>query len=84
MSQTSDTLKACMYLIEKYKGKPLHGNAKGRHKNCVRSDRKWKRATDKEVIKMNAMRRKGHTLREIATALNISEYQVSLKSKKAS
>jgi DNA invertase Pin-like site-specific DNA recombinase len=72
-----------MYLIVNYKGKPLHGNTKGRQKNCVRSGKKWKRATDRDVIKMNAMRRKGHTLREIATALNISEYQVSVKSRKS-
>ena len=73
-----------MYLIEKYKGKPLHGNVKGRQKNCARSGRKMVRATDKQVIKMNAMRPKGFTLREIADALNISEYQVSKKSKRSS
>ena len=81
MSQIRDTLSACMYLIEKYKNKPLHGNTKGRQKNCVRSGKKWKRATDKEIIKIRAMRRKGHTLREIAETLGLSEGQVSNKTR---
>jgi hypothetical protein len=82
MSNISETLKACMYLLESYNGKPLQGNTKGKHRNHAGVQRKQRIATAEEVKKMKAMRRAGKTLRQIATALDVSEYQVSVRTEK--
>ena len=83
MSQINDTLKACLYLIEKHALTPSFGSTRGKPKVGARSGMTCHRATKAEIIKIKAMRRKGHTLREIATAHNNSEYQVSTKSKRS-
>lgn len=83
MNNISETLNACNYLLDKYKNTPLAGNGKGVFRNHAGYQKKGRKATKEEAKKITALRRKGRTLRQIATQFNISEYQISKLTKSA-
>jgi DNA invertase Pin-like site-specific DNA recombinase len=83
LKSISETLNDCNYLLDKYKDSPLAGNGKGVFRNHAGFQKKGRKATKEEAIQIKSLRRKGRTLRQIATQFNISEYQISKLTKSA-